>query len=198
MLFISFLYIIFFPFPSTHLTFFSSTVLLSSHHFLFYALLVSLPCLPHFLLPLIFFLPLTTHFFSCLTHLTLPLHLMHLFLSSSHASLSFHFLSLNDFLPVAFTFPSFTPLPYLLSCHVSLPFLLLPFLLSCLTSFALFLSHLTSFPLNSTPLPPIIIFQHTRSPIKRLIQMMCGLSDMLLWCEREEEREREGACVVCN
>lgn len=51
LLFISFLYIIFFPFPSTHLTFFSSTVLLSSHHFLFYALLVSLPaslpCLPH-------------------------------------------------------------------------------------------------------------------------------------------------------
>ncbi len=151
-----------------------------------------------------------------------------------------------------FSFPSFTPLPSLLSCHVSLPFLLLPFLLlhltffpnfsssflflsfthfplpflscpypiflfdltsfsyshvlslrlilsssqasllfllSCLTSFALFLSHLTSFPLNS-PSPNYHNSTHSESN-KRLMQMMCGLSDMLLWCEREEERERE-------
>ncbi len=147
-----------------------------------------------------------------------------------------------------FSFPSFTPLPSLLSCHVSLtsvpaltshflssfliflpfpvfhsfstsiPFMSLPiflfdltsfsyshvlslrlilsssqasllFLLSCLTSFALFLSHLTSFPLNS-PSPNYHNSTHSESN-KRLMQMMCGLSDMLLWCEREQERERE-------
>ncbi len=234
-----------FPFHTSHFLFKYCLVFLTSLPLV--SLPPSLSCLPCVLLPLILFLPLITHFFSFTC-----LYLVHIFL----------FLSLNDFLPVVshfFYFPSFTPLPSLLSCHVSLPFLLLPFLLlhltsfphfsssflflsfthfplpflscpypiflfdltsfsyshvlslrlilsssqasllfllSCLTSFALFLSHLTSFPLNS-PSPNYPNSTHSESN-KRLMQMMCGLSDMLLWCEREEEREREGACVVCN
>lgn len=124
LLFTSFLYFIFIPFPSTHLTFFSSIVLFSSHHFLFCALLVSLPpslpCLPHGLLPLIVFLPLTTHLFSFTC-----LYLVHLFL----------FLFLNDFLPVAFTFLFFsifytTSISVVPSCFTSLPFTSVPALTS--------------------------------------------------------------------
>lgn len=60
-------------------------------------------------------------------------------------------------------------------------------------------SHWTPFLILT---PHIIIFQHALSLIKRLIQMMCGLSDMLLVWKRGGEslcsEQLEGAFSACS
>ncbi len=131
----------------------------------------------HLCCPVMFHFP-SFYFRSC-SYISLPFLISHL-PSFSCLSHIFHFHSFHvlTYLPL---WPHFF---FLFTCS----FLKIDFV---------FISGLTSVP----PLMPYFLSSQFPSPNyhnsthsesnKRLMQMMCGLSDMLLWCEREEERERE-------